>query len=158
MGYTASYAGYVTAFMGVGAVLKAPVVAKLMEKVDPRVLVFFGILWLAFCSVLRRGWTNGADFWALSIPQMLQGFGIPLKTIALGSVEPEEMASAAGVMSVLRTMAGAIGTSIFTTVFNDGAVVARSEIVSKLNGDATSAALLASAFPLIRHASRSNRL
>lgn len=153
MGYTATYAGYVTAFMGMGAVAMAPVVAKLMERVDPRALVCIGILWLALCSVLRIGWTSGADFWTLSIPQMLQGFGIPfffipLTTIALGAVEPEETASAAGVMSFLRTMAGAIGTSISTTMFNDGAVVARSEVVSKLNSDATSSALQAAGFSI----------
>ncbi len=153
LGYTATYAGYVTAFTGVGAVVMSPVVAKLIEKVDPRGLVCFGILWLAVTSLLRVHWTSGADFWSLSLPQLLQGFGvpfffIPLTTIALAAVEPEETASAAGVMSFLRTLAGAIGTSISTTLYANSAVVARSEIVSKLNSDATSQAMQAGRFSL----------
>jgi DHA2 family multidrug resistance protein len=143
MGYTSTYAGYVTAFVGVGAVIMSPIVAKLSERVDPRALVCFGILWLGFTSLLRVHWTSGADFWTLALPQMLQGIGmpfffIPLTTIALGAVEPEETASAAGVMSFLRTLAGAVGTSVSTTMFANSAVVARSEMVSTLHADATS--------------------
>jgi len=153
MGYTSTYAGYVTAFMGVGAVIMSPIVAKLSERVDPRMLVCFGILWLGFTSLLRVYWTSGADFWTLALPQMLQGIGmpfffIPLTTIALGAVEPEETASAAGVMSFLRTLAGAVGTSVATTMFANSAVVSRSEIVASLHADATSRALQDSGFSL----------
>lgn len=153
MGYTATYAGYVTAFTGVGAVAMSPIVAKLMDRVDPRGLVCFGILWLGATSLLRVHWTSGADFWTLAMPQLLQGIGmpfffIPLTTIGLGAVEPAETASAAGVMSFLRTMAGAIGTSVSTTLYANNAVVARSEIVSKLNADPTSDAMQASGFSL----------
>jgi DHA2 family multidrug resistance protein len=45
-------------------------------------------------------------------------------------------------------MAGAIGTSVSTTLYYNNAVVARSEIVSKLNSDATNTALQASGFSL----------
>ncbi|WP_313808898.1 DHA2 family efflux MFS transporter permease subunit [Sphingobium sp.] len=153
LGYTATYAGYVTAFSGVGAVLVSPLVVSLSTRFDPRALVFFGILWMGITSLLRVQWASNADFWTLSLPQLLQGVGlpffiVPLTTIGLGAVKPEETASAAGIMSFLRTMAGAVGTSISTTMFADGAVVARSEIVSKLNSDATSQTLTNSGFSL----------
>lgn len=153
MGYTATYAGYATAFTGVAAVIMSPIVAKMSTRVDPRALVCFGILWLGFTSLLRVHWNSQADFWSLALPQMLQGFGmpfffIPLTTLALGSVEPKETASAAGVMAFLRTMAGAIGTSIATTAWDDNARVARSELVSKLNTDGTTNALAAQGFSL----------
>ncbi|HWU95557.1 MAG TPA: DHA2 family efflux MFS transporter permease subunit [Sphingomonas sp.] len=153
MGYTATYAGYATAFTGVAAVIMSPIVAKLTAKVDPRALVCFGILWLGFTSLLRVHWNSQADFWSLAFPQMLQGVGmpfffIPLTTLALGSVRPEETASAAGVMAFLRTMAGAIATSISTTAWDDSARVARNELVSKLNTDGTVNAMTAQGFSL----------
>jgi hypothetical protein len=153
LGYTATYAGYATAFTGVAAVIMSPIVAKLSTKVDPRALVCFGILWLGATSLLRVHWNSGADFWTLAMPQLLQGFGmpfffIPLTTLALAAVEPEETASAAGVMSFLRTMAGAIGTSISATIWDDSSRVARSEIVSKLSTQATSDTLAAQGFSL----------
>ncbi len=151
MGYTATYAGYVTAFTGVAAVIMSPIVAKLTTKVDPRALVCFGILWLGFTSLLRVHWSSQADYWTLAIPQMLQGFGmpfffIPTTTLALAAVRPEETASAAGVMSFLRTMAGAIGTSISTSMWDDSARVARSEIAGRLHDGGTIDALSAQGF------------
>jgi DHA2 family multidrug resistance protein len=153
LGYTATDAGYVTAFMGVAAVIMSPIVGKLSGKVDPRILVTFGILWLGLTSVLRSQWTTGADFWTLAFPQLMQGVGmpfffIPLTTIALSAVNPEETASAAGVMSFLRTMAGAIGTSVATTMWANSAVVARSEIVDTMNSEATSNTLQGAGFSL----------
>lgn len=53
--------------------------------------------------------------------------------MALASVQPHEMASAAGLMNFLRTMAGAIGASIAVTLWDDHAKVARSEMVSNLH-------------------------
>ncbi|MBO9712730.1 MAG: DHA2 family efflux MFS transporter permease subunit [Sphingomonas sp.] len=153
MGYTATDAGYATAFTGVAAVIMSPIVAKLSTKVDPRLLVCFGILWLGFTSLLRVHWNSQADFWSLAFPQMLQGFGmpfffIPLTTLALASVDPREVASAAGVMSFLRTMAGAIGTSVSTTMWDDQSRIARSEIVARLNTDGTADSLTAQGFSL----------
>lgn len=153
LGYTATYAGYATAFTGVGAVIMSPIVASLSTRVDPRALVCFGILWLGFTSLLRVGWSNDASFWVLSFPQMLQGFGmpfffIPLTTLALSAVEPEETASAAGVMSFLRTMAGAIGTSISSTLWYDNAGAARSAMVGRLNTDETVERLTSSGWSL----------
>ena len=151
MGYTSTYAGYATAFTGMGAVIMSPIVPRLMKRFDPRAMVCFGILWLGFSSLLRVHWTSGADFWSLAFPQMVQGFGmpfffIPLTTIALGAVRPAETASAAGLMSFLRTMGGAIGTSISTTLYANNISVARSEMVGRLHTDATAQGLQAQGF------------
>jgi len=138
MGYTATEAGYVTAFNGVLAVIMSPVVAKLSTRVDPRLLVCFGISWLGLTSILRTFWTSGADFWTLAFPQLVQGMGmpfffIPLTIIALGAVPPSETASAAGLMSFLRTLAAAVGTSIGATIWQNDAQVSRGELVGMLN-------------------------
>ncbi len=140
LGYTATWAGYATAFNGVAAVMMAPVVAKLSTKVDERLLVSFGVLWLGGTSLIRVfWWTSASDFWTLALPQLIQGAGmpfffIPLTTLALGAVREDEVASAAGVMNFLRTMSGAIATAIATTMWYDGAQGARAELSGVLNG------------------------
>ncbi|WP_426692705.1 DHA2 family efflux MFS transporter permease subunit [Sphingomonas sediminicola] len=140
LGYTATWAGYATAFNGVAAVMMAPVVAKLSEKVDPRLLVSFGVLWLGATSLIRVfWWTSDSDFWTLALPQLIQGAGmpfffVPLTSLALGAVEESEVASAAGVMNFLRTMSGAVATAIATTVWYDGAQATRAELSGVLNG------------------------
>lgn len=136
--YTATWAGYLTATMGFGSLTMSPIVAKLSTKHDPRALASFGLILLGIVTLMRAFWTTDADFMALAWPQILQGFAvpfffIPLSNIALGSVLQQEIASAAGLMNFLRTMAGAIGASIAVTVWDDHAKVARSEMVSNLH-------------------------
>jgi DHA2 family multidrug resistance protein len=140
LGYTATWAGYATAFNGVAAVFMAPVAAILSQKVDPRILVSGGILWLAATSLTRvLWWTSGADFWTLALPQLIQGAGmpfffVPLTTLALGAVNDDEVASAAGLMNFLRTMSGAVATAIGVTMWENGAQQARDNLTAVLHG------------------------
>lgn len=144
LGYTATWAGYATAFNGVAAVIMAPIVAKLSTRLDERILVSCGIMWLSVTSLIRVfWWDSGSDFWTLALPQLIQGAGmpfffIPLTNLALGAVDEEETASAAGVMNFLRTMSGAIGTAVVTTMWYDGAQEKRAGLSGVMNGaDAT---------------------
>ena len=55
------------------------------------------------------------------IPLIVMGLGlpfffVPLTALALGSVEEHETASAAGLQNFLRTLSGAVATSIVTTL------------------------------------------
>ena len=84
-------------------------------------------------------WTSGADFWTLALPQLIQGAGmpfffIPVTTLALGAVDDDEVASAAGLMNFLRTMSGAIATAIGVTMWENGAQSARDSLTSTMNG------------------------
>ncbi|MEE9901759.1 DHA2 family efflux MFS transporter permease subunit [Acinetobacter haemolyticus] len=138
LGYTATWAGYLTATMGFGSLTMSPIVAKLSTKYDPRALASFGLALLGVVTLMRAFWVTDADFMALAWPQILQGFAvpfffIPLSNIAMGSVLPQEMASAAGLMNFLRTMAGAIGASIAVTIWDDHTKVARSEMANSLH-------------------------
>jgi DHA2 family multidrug resistance protein len=141
LGYTATDAGYATAFVGVFAVLMSPVAARLVGKVDLRFTVCGGILWLGVISLLRARWSTDSDFWQLATPQLLQGIGMPfffvgLTALALSSVNPRETTSAAGIMSFVRTLCGAIGTAMATTAWDNASRVSRSELVPSLNGAA----------------------
>lgn len=124
MGYTATQAGIATGVNGILAVMAAPFVPRLMKRIDPRMLVYFGLFWLAGMSVMRSFWTTDAPFFVIMLPQLIQGVGmtcffVPITVISLGSVEPRETASAAGILSFSRSLAAAMGTSIYTTVWGN---------------------------------------
>jgi len=149
MGYNATWAGYLTAMMGFGSLTMSPIVAKLASKFDARLLASFGFVLMSGVTLLRAFWNNEADFMALALPQIIQGFAvpfffIPLSNLALGSVLPQEIASAAGLMNFVRTMAGALGTSLAVTIWDDHSKIARSEMVSSLHSEGTVRALEAS--------------
>jgi len=141
VGYTATNAGYVVAWVGVFAVLGSPIAARLLGRIDVRFAVCGGLLWLGLMSLLRASWTADADYWTLALPHLLQGAGMPfffigLTALALGSVKPSETVSAAGLMSFMRTLSGAIGTAVATTAWDDASRVARAETVPRLNDSA----------------------
>lgn len=120
MGYTATIAGYSTAMMGVLAVFLAPLIANLASKMDPRPLVFAGVIWLGVWTLFRSHATMDMTFWQISLPMLFQGMGmplffVPLTALALGAVLPREIDSAAGLMNFLRTMSAAVATSMVNT-------------------------------------------
>ncbi len=138
MGYTATWAGIAMAPAGVLAVVASPIVPKLMQKFDPRLLVFLGVSWLAFCAFLRTFWSTDSTLWDIAFPQLIQGVGVafmivPLTTIGLASVKPEETASAAGISNFGRTLAGAIGTSVVTTLWADLGRSDGADLVASMN-------------------------
>jgi len=142
MGYTAQWSGYVTAWQGVLAVIFAQIVGRLTGRVDPRGLVSFGMCWMAVWIFARSYlWTSSADYWTLAIPHLALGLGmpfffVPLTILSLSAVEPKETASAAGLSSFVRTLSGAVGTSVATTMWANGAVRAHAEMVGLINAPA----------------------
>jgi len=146
-GYTATETGRVVAWIGVFAVLLSPIAAQLITKFDVRIAVSAALLWMALMAVWRSGWSNDVGYWNLVWPHLLHGIGMPfffigLTALALSNVPPKEAVSAAGLMSFMRTLSGAIGTAIATTAWDDGTRAAREGLVPTMNGvDAAIAAL-----------------
>lgn len=138
MGYTAEWSGLTTCALGILAVIAAPFAAKLGTKYDPRYVVFFGVSWLGIWTFIRSFGTTDMTHWEVSLPMLIQGIGmpfffVPLTALALASVNEEETASAAGLMSFLRTLAGAFATSIVTTSWENDASRFKDEMVGNIS-------------------------
>lgn len=134
MGYTATTAGLVTAWTGVFAFFVAPLAAGLSAKVDPRRLIFFGVLWMGIVTAWRTVATTDMGYWDIALPLMLMGLGlpfffIPTTGLALASVEPHEMDNAAGLMNFLRTLSGAAAVSLVNTAWENGTTRQHAELV-----------------------------
>jgi DHA2 family multidrug resistance protein len=139
MGYTATWAGYISGMTGILAVVGAPIAAKLSGKFDARILVFSGVMWLAYVTFMRAGATSQMDFWQIAFWPFVIGIGVPmfflpLNMVGLGSVEPDETASAAGQLNFLRTMSGAIATSLVNTIWENDSTRNQSELSGALHG------------------------
>jgi MFS transporter, DHA2 family, multidrug resistance protein len=139
LGYTATWAGRATAWQGVFAVIMSPIVGRLSAKRDPRLLVCIGVLLLGLTTLWRSTFTTDTEFWRLVMPQLLQGFAlpfffIPLMMVALGAVAPRETASAAGLLTFMRSTAAAFATSITTTNWENIATERRTDLAGALNG------------------------
>lgn len=152
IGYTASESGHAMALVGVFAVVMSPIAGKIMQKVDVRLCITLGMLWLVGVSLMRMSWTTEGTFWDFALPQLLQGFGMPfffigLMSLAMSSVPAKDTASAAGMLSFMRTVSGAVGTALAASWWDDATRTTRDTLAGSLNGaQATMAQLEASGF------------
>ena len=124
LGYRAVDAGFVVAPLGIFSVFLAPVMGKIMPKSDIRVLATLAFLGFAGVFLMRSWYTTNIDVYTLVLPTLLQGipvamFFTPLTAIILSGLPPEKIPAAAGLSSFARIFAGAAGTSILSTVWND---------------------------------------
>jgi len=138
MGYTATWAGLATAPVGILAIIISPWVGKNVSKIDPRKLATVAFLGFGLVLVMRSHFNVQADFRTILIPTVLQGaamafFFIPLQAIIFSGLTPDRMPAAAGLSNFVRITAGAIGTSIFTTAWEDRAVLHHAELAERIN-------------------------
>ncbi len=148
MGYTATWAGLATAPVGILAILLSPWVGRNVGKIDPRVLATVAFVLFGVVLWMRSDFNAQANFLVILIPTVIQGaamafFFVPLQAIIFSGLEPERTASASGLSNFVRITAGAIGTSLFSTVWENRAILHHSQIAETLNrGNDTAVATL----------------
>lgn len=146
-GYSATQAGYTVAWIGVFSVLVAPVAGLSLAKIDPRITVSFGVVWLGLVTVMRTFWSTDSSYLDLVLPHLLTGLGMPfffigLTSLAMASVKPEESVSAAGIQNFCRTLCGAIGAAIATSRWDTESRQVRAAMAEGMNGVDTTMAKL----------------
>jgi MFS transporter, DHA2 family, multidrug resistance protein len=123
VGYTATWAGFAIAPVGLLSLIITPFVGRFIGRINLRLAASF-----AFCVFgLAIFWTatlnETASFAQFAMPRLMQGVGIsffflPLNQILLSGVPANELASASGVSNFVRTMSGSFSTAIAVWVWN----------------------------------------
>ncbi len=104
--------------------LTAPIVGRLIGRVDPRYLMITGFMSFGIGTWWMTSLTHEWDFWELVWPQVFRGFGlmmamIPINNVALGTLPPERLKDASGVFNLTRNLGGAVGLASLTTLLSD---------------------------------------
>jgi MFS transporter, DHA2 family, multidrug resistance protein len=144
MGYTATDAGMVMAPVGLLAIIFSPIVGRSVHRVDPRIFATTSFFVFALVMWMRSEFSTQVDFETILIPTLIQGFAvafffIPLVTLTLSGLEPERIASASGLSNFARITAGAIGTSVTTTLWDDRATVHHVQLTEQINNGSVAA-------------------
>lgn len=138
MGYTATQAGMAMAPVGLLAVFLSPFVGKTISHVDPRKYATFSFLVFALILWMRSHFNTQANFETIMIPTLIQGiamafFFIPLITLNLSGIPPERIPAASGLSNFVRITAGAVGTSLSTTIWERRAALHHAQLTEGLN-------------------------
>ena len=123
-GYSALMIGETMFVSGVTMFFTAPVVGRLMQKVDMRLIIAAGLVIFALGSWQMTWITRDYDFYELLVPQILRGIGmmfamVPTNNIALGTLPPDRVKNASGLFNLTRNLGGAVGLAVINQVLND---------------------------------------
>jgi DHA2 family multidrug resistance protein len=137
MGYTATSAGMALAPVGLLAILLTPLVGKKVTVWDPRRMASGAFVLFALVLFMRSHFTTQTDLAHVLVPTLIQGgamafFFIPLTTLTLAGLTPDRIPAAAGLSNFVRITAGAMGTSIATTLWDDRAALHHAHLTEPL--------------------------
>jgi DHA2 family multidrug resistance protein len=137
MGYTAYLAGFVLGPGGVATLIALPIAGRLVNRVNPKYLLFFGITVNAYATHLMSNFNLYADFNTVIWPRVVLGIGmgfffIPLTTLTMGSVRKEEMPNASAIYNLLRNLGGSFGVAFVTTILSRRAQFHQNRLIEHL--------------------------
>ncbi len=120
-GYPSFEAGKMMVPRGVGSLFLMPAVGILTGFIDPRKLLFLGLM-VGGGTLIWLGQLNlHAGYWDIFWPQLLQGAGlallfVPLTTVSMSNVAPERMGYATSLFNLMRNIGGSVGIAITATM------------------------------------------
>ncbi len=124
----------------------APIVQKLMPKIDNRLFICGDLLLLAAATAWKATFTSNVTFWMLFFALGSMGIGLalmflPIMPAVLGMLKPKDVASGAGLMNFCRTTSMAFAAVIITTTWNNAATENRVALINQMPGTNSLASL-----------------
>lgn len=143
--YTPLWAGLVMAPAGIGPLLLAPFIGKFAHRLNMRVMMSVAFAAYALSCYLRSRLNLEIDFTHIAYIQFIQGVGtglffVPIITITLSDLKPNEISSGSGLSMFMRTLGGSFFVSATNYLWNMRATVHHSQLAEKFTrGDAGTA-------------------
>jgi DHA2 family multidrug resistance protein len=123
LGYTATWAGLVSAPSGITAILTSMMMGRLMRRFDPRVLAASAFALFAFSYFMRSQLTADSSYFVFMAPQLVQGlamglFFVSMLAVAFDGLPAHKVPAASGLSNFLRITAAGFATSLTTTFWD----------------------------------------
>jgi DHA2 family multidrug resistance protein len=123
---------------GLGTMASMMVVGRLVGKIDPRILVLFGLGMTALSLYQMTFFTLEMTDWPLILSGVIQGFGlgfvfIPLSTVAFQTLDPRLRTEASGLFNLVRNLGSSIGISIMAALLTSNMHINHATLVQQIN-------------------------
>lgn len=123
MGYTAFLSGYSMMPRGIGSLLSMIIVANLGNKVSYRLLAIIGLTLIGSGGLVLGFLNLQIANINIMIPNFMMGMGmglamIPIINLSVDTLRNDQMTNASGIQNLLKTIGGAIGTSLVATMLS----------------------------------------
>lgn len=120
-GYDATLSGMVLSPGGIATIIIIPIAGRVVNYVQARYLISFGMLATAFGLWATSFVTPQIDYYTFVVMRVLQMIGVPFLFVAASSlafeqVSQEKSSNASAIISLVRNLGGSIGISVVTSV------------------------------------------
>jgi MFS transporter, DHA2 family, multidrug resistance protein len=140
MNYPVLTTGLVTAPRGVGSMIAMFVVARVINRVDNRLIILFGLLLTAVSMWQMTQFSLYMGMEPVITSGLLQGFGlgctfVPLNTIALSNLPRHILTQGTALRSLMRNLGGSVGISILEARLTENIQFVHSRLIEQLRPD-----------------------
>ncbi len=137
LGYTAIWAGFATAPLGLLPLLLTPFVGMYALRFDLRMVASVAFVAMAVTSFMRAGFNLDVDFQHVAMVQFWQGLGValffmPVLTILLSDLAPHEIAAGSGLATFVRTLGGSFAASLTTWGWNQRTTIHHAQLTEHI--------------------------
>ncbi len=120
-GYNPLQIGEVIMWVGLPQLFVVPLVPKLMQRFDLRLLIAVGVSLFAVSCFMNSTMTHDTGIDQLRASQLVRAMGqplifVPLSSIATADIEKEQAGSASGLFNMMRNLGGSIGIAALATL------------------------------------------
>jgi MFS transporter, DHA2 family, multidrug resistance protein len=140
MGYPVFTTGLATAPRGVGTMAAMFLVGRIINRVDNRLIILFGLALTAVSLWQMTGFSLEMGMAPVITSGLVQGFGlgctfVPLNTLALSNLPRHIMTQGTALRSLMRNLGGSFGISIFEAILAENTQIVHSRLIEQLRPD-----------------------
>src|SRR5947209_2244521 len=140
MNYPVVTTGLVTAPRGIGTMVAMILVARLVGRVDVRLIILTGLAVTVASMWQMTGFSLQMGMGPIITSGVLQGFGLgfvftPLSTITFSTLPRNILTQGTAIFSLMRNIGGSIGISIVVALLAENTQVVHSRLVEHLRPD-----------------------
>jgi MFS transporter, DHA2 family, multidrug resistance protein len=135
MNYPIVTAGLVMGPRGIGTMGAMLIVGQLVGRIDTRLLLAVGLGLTAWSFYEMTGWTPDVSQTTIIVNGVVQGAGlgflfVPLSTVTLGTLPPEQRTEGAGLYNLSRNIGSSVGISVVTSLLTENTQANHADIVA----------------------------
>jgi len=137
LNYPAFQSGLALSPRGIGALVMTPISGQLTNRLDPRKLLFVGVVTGGYTMFQLSHLNLNAGYWDIFWPQIIQGAAmaflfVPLMATSMSGIAKEKMGNATSVYNLMRNIGGSFGIAIMTTFLARREQVHQSQLIGRV--------------------------
>ena len=140
MNYPVFTTGLVTVPRGVGTMIAMILVARLIGRIDTRLLILGGLVLTAAALWQMTGFSLQMGMGPIISTGLMQGFGLgfvftPLSIVTFSTLPRQLMTQGTAIFSLMRNIGGSVGIAIVEALLTQNTQIVHSRLVEQLRPD-----------------------